>query len=223
MRWILPLAISCTLAAQTPRSPEYAAVQNRLARGWNTWDVHSVAAQVLLPEGFTIRVGLKHNDTLNSDAFLADPLIGRQGQAAEQVFPGPHTWNGSYTELRLTWRGHELLLQSAHDGDDLVMLATPLASKSAIPPTLVLSTGLLWNRPGSVARSSDHLEFTSPSRRVSIYCTEAQPPAAASIPLATPYFAAAFENPIGLSTGHARTVDQIRTLIDQHRPTARPP
>src|ERR1017187_7936803 len=59
MRSILLLAGCSCLAAQTappPRSPEYDALQHRLARGWNTWDVHSVAAQVLLPEGFTIRV-----------------------------------------------------------------------------------------------------------------------------------------------------------------------
>ena len=48
-------------ASETPRSAEYAQVQSRLARGWNTWDVHSVATQVLLPEGLAIHVGMKHN------------------------------------------------------------------------------------------------------------------------------------------------------------------
>jgi hypothetical protein len=47
-----------------PRSAAYGKVQKRLARGWNTWDVHSVAAQVLLPEGLAIQVGMKHNSTL---------------------------------------------------------------------------------------------------------------------------------------------------------------
>ena len=56
---------------------EYEQVQKRLARGWNTWDVHSVATQVLLPEGLAIHVGMKHNSTLNGDAFLGDALIGR--------------------------------------------------------------------------------------------------------------------------------------------------
>ena len=42
-----------------PRSAEYAKVQERLARGWNTWDVHSVATQVLLPEGLAIHVGMR--------------------------------------------------------------------------------------------------------------------------------------------------------------------
>src|ERR1035441_11088999 len=109
MRWISVLAICFSLAAQTPRSPEYDALQKRLARGWNTWDVRSVAAQVLLPEGFTIRVGLKHNTTLNSDAFLADPLIGRQGQGAEQrsLERIHRCQRGSFAERAHCTRGHQ--------------------------------------------------------------------------------------------------------------------
>lgn len=217
MRWVAVLAFSWGLAGQTPRSPEYDAVQKRLAQGWNTWDVHSVAAQVLLPEGFTIRVGLKHNDTLNSDAFLQDALIGRQGQGTEQVFPGPHTWNGSYTELRLSWRGHELLLQTAHAGDDLVMLATPSALKSAVPPALVVSCGVLWNRPGGAMKLGDHIEFSGAARKVPVYWTGKELDST-SIPLATPFFSASFQEPIGISTGHPRSVEEIRSILKRERP-----
>ena len=218
MRWILAVAIASCLAAQTPRSAEYDALQNRLARGWNTWDVHSVAAQVLLPEGFTIRVGLKHNTSLNSDAFLADALIGRQGPGLEQVFPGPHTWNGSYTELRVTWREHTFRLESAHDGEDLVMLATPLDSKSAVPPTLVFSAGVLWNRPGSVARVGNRVEFRNAARQIDVYATGREA-AATSLPIATPFFASAFEEPVGLSTGRPRSIEQIRAALARERPS----
>ncbi len=86
------------------RSAQYEEVQQRLARGWNTWDVHSVATQVLLPEGLAIHVGMKHNSTEYGDAFLGDALIGRLDQDAEVVTPGPHAWDGSYTELILSGR-----------------------------------------------------------------------------------------------------------------------
>src|SRR5579863_2805961 len=124
---------------ETPRSAEYAKVQARLARGWNTWDVHSVATQVLLPEGLAIHVGMKHNSTLNGDAWLGDALIGRFGNDAEVVTPGPHAWDGSYTRADFAWKGHKWRVESAHDGDDLVMLVTPLESKSALPPTVMFS------------------------------------------------------------------------------------
>jgi hypothetical protein len=220
MRWIFALAIAFSLAltAQTPRSAEYDALQNRLARGWNTWDVHSVAAQVLLPEGFTLRVGLKHNSNHNADAFLSDALIGRQGQGLEQVFPGPHTWNGSFTELRLSWRDHTLMLQSAHDGDDLVMLATPADPQSAVPPTLVFSAGVLWNSPGSVSREGGVIEFRGGSRQIRVYTTAKQA-ALPSVPVAGPFYAAEFTEPIGLSTGRPRTVEEIRAVLTRERPS----
>ena len=215
MRWILALVLPFSLAAQSPH--EYDALQKRLARGWNTWDVNSVTEQVLLPEGFTIRVGLKHNSSLNSDAFLSDALIGRQGQGVEQVFPGPHTWNGSFTELRLSWRDISLVLQSAHDGDDLVMLATPAGTKEAVPPVLVFSAGVLWNRPGSVSRTGEVIEFRGPARQVRVYTTAKDAPLP-PVPVAGPYFAAALVEPVGLSTGRPRTVEQIRAVLARERP-----
>jgi putative isomerase len=216
--WIAALVFPLALAAQPPRSPEYDAVQKSLAQGWNTWDVFSVGAQVLLPEGFTIRVGLKHNSALNSDSFLSDIEIGRQGRGEENVFPGPHTWNGSYTELRLSWRGHELLLQTAHDGEDLVMLATPVELKVGLPPTLVISTGVLWNCPGSSMKSGDHIEFNNASRKICVYWTGQEQPAVA-LPIATPFFAALFQEPVGISTGSPRSVEQIRAILKRRRPS----
>ncbi len=44
-------------------SAQYQALQRRLSTGWNTWDVHSVTTEVLLPDGLAIHVGLKHNTT----------------------------------------------------------------------------------------------------------------------------------------------------------------
>ncbi len=137
-----------------PRSPQYAQVQQSLARGWNTWDTHSVTTQVLLPEGLAIHVGLKHNSTEWGDAFLGDALIGRLEKGAEVVTPGAHSWDGSYTDLSIAWHEHKWRIQSAHDGNDLVMLVSPLPSdtKAALPPTVVFSVNYLWNRPGAVMR-----------------------------------------------------------------------
>lgn len=229
---LLRIALLCSLLPWTAggssavppappsRSPEYAAVQQRLARGWNTWDTHSVTAQVLLPEAFTVRVGLKHNTALNADTFLADALIGRHDPQAEQVTPGPHTWDGTYTELQLSWRGHVARVQSAHDGDDLVLLVTPLGSKAPLPATVVFSTGILWNRAGSVARVGNHIEFTQQSRRVPVYCTAGDTVRREIVtgPLATPYFAATLSEPIGISTGRTRSVADIQKILEAARP-----
>lgn len=205
-----------------PMSAEYQQVQQRLAQGWNTWDVHSVATQVLLPQGLAIHVGLKHNTTEGGDAFLQDALIGRLTPGAEQVTPGPHSWNGSYTDLRIDWKGHIVRIQSAHAGGDLVLLVSPLPSKStaALPPTVVFSVNFLWNRPGSPVLRDDFIQALSPAGEVPIFCAcpqsqTAQPTAWIDIPLGGPYLAADLTQPVGLSTGKRRTMAEIQAAIAQ--------
>ena len=209
-------------AAQEPLAPgsaQYQQVQKRLAAGWNTWDVHSVTTQVLLPDGLAIHAGLKHNSTLYSDAFLGDALIGRQTPGAEQVFPGPHSWEGSYTDLRLSWKGHELRLQTAHDGGNLVMLATPLPSPSlsAVPATIVFSVNYLWDRPGTVASQSGHIEAHGPLHAITVYCTCKNATAAedVNLPVGGAYLSTDFVEPVGMSTGAPLGVEKIKAIIDR--------
>lgn len=203
-------------ASLPPESATYRLLQDRLARGWNTWDTQSVTTQVLLPEGLAIRLVLRHNTALNSDAQLDDALIGRRGAGVEQVFPGPHSWDGSYTSLRLTWRGTSLRVQSAHDGDDLVLLVTPEAGsgKESVPATLAFEAGYLWDRPGSVAFQGDHMEAVSGGQGVPIFF-DGPGVRGAKMDLYGPYFSAPLEKEMGLSTGRRRTLEEIRSVLDR--------
>jgi putative isomerase len=208
------------------RSTEYAKVQARQARGWNTWDVHSVATQVLLPEGLAIHVGMKHNTSLNGDAFLGDALIGRLEKDAEVVTPGPHAWDGSYTRADYAWKGHKWRVESAHDGDDLVMLVTPLESKSALPPTVVFSvtsqnalSGHVYN--GIIANTLLYTEI-----EIDCTCSPESERVQGTLPIWPPYFAIDLTASVGVSTQHvgiagevkkARTVEQIQSVIERQR------
>jgi putative isomerase len=213
-----------------PRSLQYAQVQRSLARGWNTWDTHSVTTQVLLPEGLAIHVGLKHNSTEWGDAFLGDALIGRLEKGAEVVTPGAHSWDGSYTDLSIAWHEHKWRIQSAHDGNDLVMLVSPLPSdkKSALPPTVVFSVNYLWNRPGAVVRregvidAGSNTELAKDDSRVSVFCTcesTTTHSGKIDVPVGGPHFAADLIGPVGLSTGKHRSLDEISTAINKQRAT----
>ena len=210
--------------ADLARSVEYAKVQARLARGWNTWDVHSVATQVLLPEGLAIHVGMKHNSTLNGDAYLGDALIGRMDKDAEVVTPGAHAWDGSYTSADFAWKGHKWRVESAHDGDDLVMLVTPMKKVDVVAPTVVFSVNYLWNRPGAVMRRADIIDAESKFEgkeevdTASIFCTceiglEHTKSEFVSVPVGGPYFAASMNEPVGISTGKRRSLKEIEEDI----------
>lgn len=211
-------------ATVAPASAEYKAVQQRLARGWNTWDVHSVMTHVLLPDGLAVHIGLEHNSAENGDAYLSNALIGRLEPGTEQVTAGPHSWDGSYTELRVTWKGHNWRVQSAREGRDLVLLVTPLESKSssALPPTLVFAVNFLWNRPGTTIRHGDVIETQGPSGSIPVYCTCADTAAQKLaedpyLPVAGAYFAADLAGPVGLSTGKRLSMEAIAAIVEKQK------
>jgi putative isomerase len=213
------------------RSAEYAKVQDRLARGWNTWDVHSVATQVLLPEGLAIHVGMKHNSSLNGDAFLGDALIGRLEPGAEKVTPGSHAWDGSYTRADYEWKGHKWRVESAHDGDDMVMLVTPLESRTnSLHPTVMFSVNYLWNGLGSVEKEGDHIRGaipafpSSPASVTNVFCTCYNVlfytrAGYIDSPVGGPYFKAALVRPVGISTGKDRSLEAIAATISRAKET----
>jgi putative isomerase len=222
--WLAPgVCHAQARAAATARlnSPEYAQVQQRLSRGWNTWDVHSVTAHVLLPEGLSVRVGIQKKTRIWGDGFLPIALIGRLEPDAEQVFPGPHAFDGSYTDLRLTWQGLSLRIQSATDGGDLVLLVSPLpgsgdAAAKALPATVVFSVGFLWNRPGTVERTADHVEAHAGSKMIPFF-VEGQQGTALNASVVGPYLAVDLTGPRAFSSGKRRTAAEVQGILERQR------
>jgi len=204
-----------TAPSQIVGSPQYQELQRRLAQGWNTWDTNSMTTHVLLPEGLAIHVGLKHNSTEFSDELLEQTFVGKGS-----VFPGPHAWDGSYTDLKISWKGHNWRVQSAHDGKDLELLVTPLPleKKSSVPPTVVFSVNFLWNLPGTSLKHSDFIETHGSSGAVPVYCTCRTPAVNhGNISIGGPYFATDLTEPVGVSTGKRRSVAEISESIERQR------
>jgi hypothetical protein len=191
---------------------------------------------VLLPYGLQIRLGVKKDSAENTDAFLATALIGRKGTGDETVIPGPRSYDGSYTELRLKWRGIDLRLETAQVGEDFVLLVTPLsaparpgtvatrlnttfrsdAEATSQPPVAILSANMIWNRPGSVAREGDVMVARLPGRLVTIHAAGPEIPEV-QVPIAGPYFAFRLDRPVAISTGKARTLPEISLLVARAR------
>ena len=221
---------SAQSVAAEPASPGYRELQRRLARGWNTWDTNSMTTHVLLPEGLAIHVGFKHNSTEFADAFLQETSVGRG-----QVFPGAHAWDGSYTDLRVTWKKHVWRVQSGHDGKDLVLLVTPMETeKFAVPATVVFSVDFLWDLPGTALKHANVIETHGDAGAMPVYCTCAAardtPDASkidglggGAIPVGGAYFAGVLTQPVGVSTGVRRGVEEIRAILDrQHEAYLKP-
>jgi hypothetical protein len=216
--WSLVVAAgpwATTGGAATGLPPEYQEIKTRLIQGWNTWNSRSVLTHVVLPEGFGINLAFKQVAWLDED-YLREGLIGRRVDGAEQIRPGLHAYDGRYTELEIRWQQLGARVESAHVGEDLVILITPLA-EPAMPVKLVVESAVFWNRPGSLERSGgNHLRATTPSRFFDVFIT-GEHEEDFYVQTATPYLVLTLGGPIGISTGSMRSEEQVRRLIARQR------
>ena len=193
---------------------EYREIQARLARGWNTWDSRSVLRYVLLPEGFAVNLALKQHDWLE-EQYLDAALIGRSGDGVERIRPGMRSYDGRYLELEIEWHKLRARVQAGTDGDDLLVLVTPLADPE-LPVTLVVESAMLWNGVGALSRDDGVLVAKLTNRRVSV-STTADGHHDPYVPATTPYLAVDINGPVGVYTGRIRTIDQISATLEMRR------
>jgi hypothetical protein len=212
----LVIAQKQRVAMERLRSAEYEQVQQRLSRGWNTWDTQSVTTHVLLPDALAIRLGFMEKMREGSEAFLPNAFIGQLDPKAEKVFPGPHSFDGSYTDLKLTWLGRSFRVQSGTEGNDLVMLVTPLNPQAgisgALPAVAVFSVGFLWNHEGTVEKRSNMITAHDGNRTTQLFVEGKETPAL-NAPITGPYFAVSLDQPVALSTGRARTIAAVQAIL----------
>lgn len=188
---------------------EYKSLQRELGSGWNTWNTFSIFSHVHLPEAFAVKLTFR-----DSTKVLRQGYIGHYAQTDENdlSLPGPRSYDGRYTELDVTWRGNRFMVQSATDGDDLVLLVTPAEGA----PILAVESALLWNRKGSLSREGDVLIARCPERKFRVHMTAdaVQDP---WMRATTPYLAAPLESPVGISTGRPRDMAEIEGVIENAR------
>jgi hypothetical protein len=189
-------------------------IQKLLARGWNTWHSRNVLSQVLLPECFSVNLAFKQHYWLD-EKYLKEALIGRSGECVERIRPGLHALDGSYTELEIRWETLHARIETAVDGEDLVVLVTPLI-KPVSPVKMIVETGMLWNRSGRLQKEDDHLKADLPGRAVLVYSTgeHVDDP---YVETKTPYLSVFLDGPTGVSTGKWRGVVEIQRIVDEQR------
>jgi putative isomerase len=143
---------------------ELAELNSRLSRGWNTWNTWSVMSHVFLPECFAINLQLVNHQLGDT---LKEALIGREGSGSkEHVIPGPHSYDGSYTELTVDWQNISVRVQSAAKNDKLFLLISPI--KCSPGDTLLLDPQMLWGRKGDVTVKQGMISAKTPSGDIKV-------------------------------------------------------
>jgi len=187
---------------------QYDELKQNLAKGWNTWNTRSVLSHVLLPEGLALNLCFKEYEDGN---YLKEALIGRKEESEEKIHPIAHSYNGSYTELRLVWNKINVIVQSAVHEGELVLLVTPLTTQKRTA-VLVLESGILWNKSGYVYKGDDHICGVFSDRSIKVFSTKEEC-GEVNVPTQTPYIAMIMEEEIGISTGVKRGLNEIKEII----------
>lgn len=216
---------------RTIRTSQYQALQTRLSHGWNTWYNNNLLTWVLLPQGFSINLGLNHyedGDYLR-EAYKSSP----QQHRPETVIPGLRSDDGSYTSLTVRFRDDEFTVESATDGVDLLILVTPAKPAKQL---LVAEAGIQYGWPGQTGMKGDQLIYDAndaspaitgpgspiPSDTVAyatslqVHSTSPQTPNAYVIS-AAPHLCLSLNAPTALYTGRHRNLAEIRSLLDTRR------
>ena len=92
------------------------ALNTKLAKGYNTWDVQSVTSHVYLPQGLRFNIAYFNTKTqLYQSNHLWDSVISF----------GEHAANGSYTDIHIRFEDSEYRIQTASLRDELLIKVTP--------------------------------------------------------------------------------------------------
>ena len=152
------------LSQKETSTKEAKAMSKKLIQGWNTWNTRSVLSQVLLPESFSINLAIKDH----SGNILEETLIGRDHYGSkERVIPGPHAYDGSYTELEFEWHNIKLRVQSASVNNELYLLVSPL--NVAQGDSLIITPRMLWNRKREIKIDPQMIVGNTPTKNIKVY------------------------------------------------------
>lgn len=147
---------------------EYTKLQEGLGRGWNTWNTRSVLSHVYLPDCMAVDIQLYQGSDRDT---LREALIGREDYGSkEKVIPGLHAYDGSYTDLEISWKGIRARVQSAASGKQFCLLIEPL--QSAKGDQIFLHPQMLWGNTGEIKMEDAAIEFKSNGETVRLFVKE---------------------------------------------------
>ena len=186
--------------------PEYEQVKHSYIKGWRTWNVNSVFSYVHMPDALALNLGIKEYQFGN---YLQNALIGRfptddWEDATEDLYPGDHAFDDSYTSMKIRWCGLELLVETTAEEDFFGILITPIKEQMT-GPLLVLQGGYLWNREGKVKRKNDVLYAENPlGEKWYILSANEQTDNDLNVPVTGPFLSVKMNGPAGFYAVRAK-------------------
>ncbi len=190
-------------------------LQEYLAYGWNTWNNPNLLSFVRMPEGLSLQLSFRLSYRQGHPYYLDQAYISSPfHKFPEQVTPLAHAYDGSYTEMLISWNGLTARIQSATYKDNIFILYTPVEVPEN-PPIMLLETGMIWGKSGLIEKQSDFIQADLGPKTFSIGCTQAD--SLIPLPVLTPYMTFNSSLETGFYTGRKRSLDLIRRFVNEKK------
>lgn len=226
---------SAKIRPDISRESRYRALVDSQLQGWNTYNPRSTLSFVQMPSCFSINIGFK--DYTNKEV-LTETVPGFDH---EDIFLGPHAWDGSYTSQTLNWSGMRFRIESALEHDDLVILVTPLEVDKVLvpkyfsalhessrknhpdfvkrvkPPLVIIEAGMLWNKPGLIRKEENKISAQTDQQEIELYIAGEVIEEFYVGSIKTPYLAVNGFEKVGISTSKKRNLQEIIHIISTQK------
>ncbi len=195
------------------RTLQYRHLEDSLCKGWHTCYNSSQTTFVHLPDGFSINVCL----AMKEQGYFADEIFksSHSLRSGEMVFPGLRSDDGSYTSLRFRYKGRELLIESAADGNAELILITPVQlspDKTYKDNFIVLQPGFLYGNNGTISKDGSLIRAKSADYSYIVGATS-KPISADYINSTSINLSLSLEDTLGIYVGEKRTLQEIKDKI----------
>jgi putative isomerase len=211
---LMAIAMSCN-EKEHKNTPKTSNLQQDALKGWNTWNNPNLLSFVKMPEGLSLRVTWRNK---RGGPYWVDQsyIINPTMTIREKITPIAHTYDGSYIEMLFEW-GDKLTanIKAAHDGDDIVILVTPIKLEEETT-LLALEAGILWNKPAATITHHGDMLIADIQGKSTIIRTTGEI-YDMRLPLPTAHLVLHPEKPTAFYTGHERTMDQINSILEKQK------
>ena len=189
---------------------EYTALNAKLTQGWNTWNTRSVLSYVFLPNCFGIDLQLINHQSGDT---LKEALIAREEFGSkEHVIPGPHAYDGSYTELVVEWQGISVRVQSAAKNEKFYLLITPIRQMPG--DSVLIIPQMFWDKQGEITLINNTILVNTPSGKMNLVVVGGQ------YKTTVRNLKASLRGVIALSTDSLQSTERIQKIINDSKAKA---
>lgn len=202
----------CTTSNDQDRADEYSQIRSNLMSGWSTFNTWNSISYVHMPEGFEIAFDLKYQAHNFSGYLQRANFIEGSDWNTPKLKALAHAWDGSYTKIDVNWEDVHVIIETGVEDDDFVALIKPVGSLR-YPSNVIVRTGILFNRPGSIHQNSEGVIKGNFSNKTFEVFPVTQPTTDFAVAASTPYFALQLDTVVAISTGRQRTIEEVKEII----------